>query len=351
MASYQKHIETTEAMLAQIRKLAGSDVSAEDIVVFEATAAGTRPVKQRGSMYNGAKMTRDTLEAMARAVNSGEQSVPLHTMHNNHSELPVGRVFQATVVGSMDGEYELRAFFYLPKTETALIESINLGVLDEVSVGFLAEKAMCSKCGHDFFAPGADFYQLFSRTCDNNHVLGEDGVHLILSGVDTFSELSLVSRGASSRAKIHGQNRQSERLAASGAPVAAMFLSATPTVPNQKEASVADPISPELAARLEAFEAKLTASTDNAAALAAATAQLATVQAALAASEAQVVTIQEALTASEATVGELNVKLAAGVQSALTADLTAGGLAASTITDGLVVPTSVSSAFRPPKRN
>lgn len=346
MPNYQKHIEVTDELLAQVQKLAGADVRADDIVVFEATAASTRPVKQLGSLYDGAVITRLTLEEMANKLNSGEESVPLHTMHNARSELPIGRVFQAHVQSLPDGHSELRTYFYLPKSETQLIENINLGVLDEVSVGLLTAKAMCSECGHDYFAPEADFMELFTRTCPNGHVLGVDGVHLKLAGVDTWSELSLVPRGASSRAKIHGQARQTstqhQKLAASGVSSSAVFLSATPQL--SQEASVPDPVLPaELSAGLLDIQARLSAMETNAAALA-------ETQTALAAAEAATTAALAAKAAAEAQVADLTAQLAAKVQSTLTADLPAGGVSAGLATDPTKTAPMISAAFRSPQR-
>lgn len=345
---YHKHLEITDAMLAQVSKLAGSAILADDIVVFEATAAGTRPVKQLGSMYDGARITRDTLVRMASALNSGEQSVPLHANHETRSQLPIGRVFQAEVITSMDGEYELRAFFYLPKTEVALISSINLGVLDEVSVGLLTERAMCSSCGHDYFAPDADIYALFNRTCPNDHVLGVDGVHLVLDGVDTWSELSLVSRGASSRAKIHGSDRQAsasqQRLAASGIAPTAVFLSASP---HQLEKEAPVPIDPDLVARFEAIDAKLTALAVPAVVD---TTALDAANAALAAAEAAHAVDAAALAAAQTELEATKVELAAKTFGSLQADPPVGGLSASLETDLSKQTARVSSAFQPPKR-
>lgn len=357
---YHKHVQVTDAMLAQVQKLAKAAVAADDIVVFEATAAGTRPIKQLGSFYDGAVITRATLEAMASDLNSGAQSVPLHTRHLAGSELPIGRVFQGNVVTTMDGNYELRTLFYLPKTEATLIENINLGILDEVSVGLLTKTATCSQCGFDYFGPEAEFDTIWNRTCPNGHTLGTDGTHLNLSGVDLWSELSLVSRGASSQAKIHGRTSQNsaltERLAASGVSTMALMLSAsTPTEPKE-EPPVSDPTIAQLAASMAALQAKVDATPDNAPALAAALtaktdleAQVATLTAAAAVSAAEIVTLTASKATVDAEVVDLTAKLAAKTVGALQVDLPVGGLAATIITDA-TAPTGVMASFKAPKR-
>jgi len=226
----QKQVEISDDIVAQIEHVTQTSVDRDNIVVFEAAVASTRPLTKVGSIFHGARMSRQLLQDMAAAVNSGDESVPLHTLHLQGDELPVGRVFQAWVQEVPDGSADLHAYFYLPLTETSIIEKINLSVLDEVSVGMKPDQALCSKCGFDYFGQDADFIHLFSQTCENDHTIGVDGTHLKLTGLDYWSELSLVSRGASSKPKILSRARQSvsqeaiDRMAASGTPVEAAHL-------------------------------------------------------------------------------------------------------------------------------
>jgi hypothetical protein len=226
----QKQVEITDEIVAQIEKVTQTTLDINSVVVFESVAASTRPISKHGSLYNGAMMSRQLLMDMAQAVNSGTESVPLHTLHRQNEELPVGRVFSAWVQDVPDGSTDLHAYFYMSSNETDIIEKINLSVLDEVSVGVKSKQAMCSKCGFDYFGPDADFTHLFSQTCDNGHTIGLDNAHLKLSGMDLWSELSLVSRGASNKPKILSRARTSvsqeamDRMAASGTPVEAALL-------------------------------------------------------------------------------------------------------------------------------
>lgn len=242
-------------MLDQIQRVTETSVSASDIVVYEAAALSTRPISQRGSIYNGARPSREMLLDMARGVSSGEHSVPLHTLHQQGWEIPVGRVFAAEVVDEADGSSTLLAQFYLPTSEDDLVSKIDLAVLDEVSVGVLSKEARCSKCGFDFFASDS-IQHLWDRTCPEGHVLGEDGVHLKLHGLNSWMEMSLVSRGASSKPKIRARTRNPEtyeRLAASGSPVdAVMLFTQNPTETNE-------PMDPELKAMLEGLTSKVEA--------------------------------------------------------------------------------------------
>lgn len=337
-----KHVEITGPMLAQIEKVAATAVASSDIVVFTATAANTRPVQQKGSLFNGAVITKATLEEMAQVVNSGGQAVPIHTMHQAHTELPVGKVFEARVVSALDGHNELEVQFYLPKSESVLIEKINLGILDEVSIGLASKHLLCSQCGFDYMSPEAlDAFAAWDQTCSEGHIIGRDGTHVVVSGVDLFSELSLVSRGASRNAKIHGhaktETETQHRLAASGFPLGAMLLSASPQDQN-KEPTVADPITTQ-------FDAEV--------AFTALSAQLTALVAAITPPAPVVVDPNvAALAAAEAKNAELTTALAAATAvttGALQADLPAGGVAAAAVTDAKMALQPTGS-FKAPRK-
>lgn len=247
--SAKKSLDVTAPMLAQIQKLAGTTLAASDIVVFDATAVSTRPVKKTGSIFDGAVMSKALLDEMAVILNAGTQAVPLHIAHMNYGTLPIGKVFQGNVVQSDDGQFELRTLFYLPAAETELVGSINLGVTNEVSVGISAKHLFCSDCGYDFVGEGSDYSLIWDRTCPSGHVVAPGGSHVLMSGVDLWSELSLVSRGASSKAKIHGpaETATQLRLAASGVPVGATTLFASSSPAPLKEAIMADPFDAQAA--------------------------------------------------------------------------------------------------------
>lgn len=228
--SAKKEADITADMLAQIERVTGTQVSADEVAVFETIALNTRPLTKSGSIFHNAVVSQDTLRQMAAKLNSGEESVPLHTMHQQGYELPVGRVFQAEVHATQDGGAELRALFFVPKSEAALVEKINLGILDEVSVGLKSKQMLCSKCGFDYLGPEANYGHFWSQTCENDHTIGEDGTHIKMEGLDTWMELSLVSRGASSKPKILGRAKQVmgqetyDRIAASGITPEAVVL-------------------------------------------------------------------------------------------------------------------------------
>lgn len=323
--STQKSVPATDAMLAQIEKLTGAAVAASDIVIFDASAASTRAIKKPGSLFDGAVINKSTLDEMAAILNAGTQAVPLHVQHMNASMLPIGKVFQGEVVPAPDGSFDLRTLFYLPADQTDLVSSISLGVTNEVSVGLQTKQLLCSGCGYDFIGAGSDSQPLWDRICPQDHVLGQDGIHLNLSGVDLWMELSLVSRGASNQAKIMGQ---AQALAASGVALTATMLFATSTP--LKEAPV--PMDPETKAALEALTAAVAALTPLPA-----------------------VVVDPALIAAQTEVEDLKVKLAAATTTdtalaELKAALTTGGLSQAADKTEEAPALVASGSFKSPKR-
>lgn len=349
--STRKQLDISEPLLEQIQFVADTDVRADDVVAFEATALNTLPLNKPGSLFHEARHTRSTLVEMSEAVNTKAQSVPLHTLHQQSFELPVGRVFHANVEDLPNGQSELRARFFLAKSEAQMIEKINLGILDETSVGITHKSLLCSKCGFDFRGEEATFENLFDRTCGNGHVLGEDGGHLILQGMERWMELSLVSRGAADKAKIHGRAKslmpkeQQDRLAASGTSPEAitLFTSASETQGKEtpmttKPDTPATPAKPEAPVEFDA-QASHDALMEALAALKPAEApaedpQIAELKASVEALTAKV----EALTAAPDPAAELK------------AGLKAGGVSEDAASDSIsTTPKRDLSAFKAPK--
>lgn len=319
----RKALDVTPEMLTQIERVAGVTLTAEEITVFETVALTTLPIRKRGSMFHDARVDRSTLDAMAVTLNTANEAIPIHTMHNQHSELPVGKAFFGQVQDNLSGYTELRVMFYLLKSEADLTAKIEGGVLDEVSVAFVSERSLCSKCGFDYQGPEADFMHQFTRTCPNDHVLGEDGTHLKMQGLSSWMELSLVSRGASQQAKILSRYKETvDRLAASGSnPEAALLVTSTPI--NQEEPGM----DAETKAMLEAMQAQLTtlstAGGETAAQLAAVTAERDTAAAAVTTLTAERDTAVTSLTELQTALGEDTVDALRAQITQLTADLEA----------------------------
>lgn len=348
----RKQLDVTAEMLEQIKRVADIDLSADEIVVFEAAAVNTYPLNKSGSIFAGARISRLTLEEMAQGLNSGSESVPLHTLHMQGDELPVGRVFNSYLVDLSDGETELRAQFYIPKSEKAMIEKINLGVLDEVSIGLKSKQLLCSKCGWDYFGENADFMNLLMQTCENDHTIGVDGTHAKLVGMDKWMELSLVSRGAAEKPKILSRSRSllpqetQDRIAASGFAPEATVLFASPTKPKE-EAPMADGKPTEAvqaSVDLAPLEAKLDTLAD----------QLSTLTETLTAAATQEPAVDDEikteLESLKAQIGDLTEKiqeLDRPKAGDLAPDLPVGGVSASAIVDAdKAIGSTAVSAFK-----
>lgn len=221
-----KRITITAEIQALIAKAAGDDdIDTSKLAAYESVAASTRPINQRSSAYHGAVMSDGLLEAAVEFL--AERSVPLITMHKEEM-LPVGKVFHASVVGSEQEHKELRTLFYV-QTDSEYAEKLDLSIIDEVSVGMLSDHAYCSECGFDYLEAGNE-YAFWYRECDNGHQIGANGVHLRLTGLRNWSEMSLVGRGASFKPKIVGQT---DRKLAAGINESYLELRASPSANSQ----------------------------------------------------------------------------------------------------------------------
>lgn len=307
-----KSIAITPKVIERLKaNLGGETPDLNDLVVFEAMVLSSRPLSQRGSLFNKATNSRSTLVEMAEILNKGGH-VPLHTLHKSGSELPIGRFFHAGVSDMADGHTELSAMFYINKKDhPELVSSIESGVIEAVSVGLVHRSLLCSECGWDYKGEDASFFNFWDQTCANDHVIGENGVHLNCVGAENWFETSLVSRGADktasivNRAKARLSEEERGRLAASGVPFEAFALVATQKQKDTNDMSIA-----ELTTRLETLageKAVLTAQMAEAnTALTAANARIAELEAAVAATPAD---NADELTAAQTQVTELTASL------------------------------------------
>lgn len=303
-----KRLVLNDKLKQQIIAASGDeDFDFSKIVAYESVAASTRPVNQKTTAYHNAQMSEGFLKEMAGYLQAN--SVTLQVMHNNEA-LPIGKVFAADVFAAEAGHYDLNAAFYL-EADSEHVSKIDTAIIDEVSVGALPKHAYCSECSFDYMS---DPYAMYYRECPDEHTLGENGVHLRLTNLDAWKELSLVNRGASSKPKILGAAKQRlgateyNRLAASNSNVDLAYLtcSATPTPQTTTpKGNAMDPKTLELAqsvGRLESekntLELSLTASK---AALDTAKQELETMKVELAAEKAKVQPDVEALKASQET--------------------------------------------------
>lgn len=215
-----KQLPMTPELSALIKSRVGEDVDTTNLAVFETIALNTKPLPgKRGTFFDSAVTSPLTLAEMVNHINSGNH-LPLISDHELAGE-PKGRFFHAGLDYSEEGGLDMRALFYLDPTEERSIAKLNAGSLDEVSVSFLAREFNCSECGWDYFAAGED-HHFETRTCENWHTIGVNGVHGNMVGLNQFIELSLVARGAADKPKIVGKSQAKlapqslQRLAASG---------------------------------------------------------------------------------------------------------------------------------------
>lgn len=235
-----KRLEMTDELRGRIAAAVGSDVDTTKLVAFEVIAANTLPLDKRGSIFHGGVIDASMLAAMAGVPSQG--GVPLHNLHMQGAELPVGRVFYAQMVQNDAGRPELRAQFYVPASDAKLVEGLDTATIDEVSVGVRPKELLCSTCNWDYNGSDASLMNILDQCCANGHTIGKDGNHVVLKGLDRWMELSLVSRGAANRPKIVGRtkallgaDRYGELIAAGKSPEATtLYASAT----NDEEATM-----------------------------------------------------------------------------------------------------------------
>ncbi len=199
-----KRIELTERIKALIKASVGDDIDYEKIAAFEATAVTSLPLNKRGSVFDRGQITAETFIEAANLLNTG-LFVPLHTLHEQGYEIPVGRLFYGEHVKSNQGTDELRVLFFVDGTSPDLISRLDTGTIEEVSVGMQFKRLLCSTCNIDLME---DNESIWSQTCKNGHVMGMGSNHVKPDGVANFREMSLVSKGASNGAKVLGAQKR-----------------------------------------------------------------------------------------------------------------------------------------------
>lgn len=221
-----KKLQITQKIKDAIVKSTGDpEFNFDGVSVFESCCMNTLPINKRG-LFDGATATPATLQEMADYVNNGG-FVPLHTLHSQGYELPVGRVFAGDVATGDNGLPELHALFFIGNDVKApngasLADCVDNGSIDEVSVGMTPKHINCSSCGFDYLGEDATADNVYGCVCDDGHEIGTDGTHVLLNGLNRWLETSLVSLGAAKNAKILSRTKSLmgaepyEKLAASG---------------------------------------------------------------------------------------------------------------------------------------
>ncbi|WCD44148.1 hypothetical protein Lumi_009 [Xylophilus phage Lumi] len=236
------------ALTAELRALierASPGTDPTTVTAYEAIVLNTLPISKKGSIFNGAVMSQKYLQEMADYVEGGN-FVPLHTLHDQANQLPFGRIVKAQLFFDAAGLPELRTIYYVDNQHNDLILGIESGSIEEHSIGAQPKHMLCSECGFDYLGESSTFMNIWDQTCDKEHEIGKEGVHLNVTGLDRWYELSLVSIGAAKGAKIVPNAKalmpkeDYNRLAASGHNPELTFLSASATKPT-KPAPVAQP--------------------------------------------------------------------------------------------------------------
>lgn len=209
-----KKLEITPEIAARLEKAYGGKVDTSKYSVFEAIAGNTMPLRRRTGLFNKAQLSSALLYEIASYLQSN--SIPLQAMHDTGA-LPDGKVFWGEVRMNAMGLPELFVQFYVSNSEDKTIQKIEDATIDEVSMGLLSKSINCSACGFDYRGPEATWEHRWDLTCKNDHVIGKNGVHTILNGLEAIDELSLVNQGAVVGSKIVAkeQTKAKFRLAAS----------------------------------------------------------------------------------------------------------------------------------------
>lgn len=208
-----KQLTKSGEVLGKLRAQYGVDANLDNLAVYEVVLANTQPLRKTGGLFKGARLASSLLAEIVNAVNA--ESVPIQLQHKTDT-IPFGRLFAAQLLGD-----EARGLIAVDKVaHPDIVQKLDTGTLDQVSVGMVNKHLLCSQCGFDYAKPEA-YEARFDLACDKGHKLGEAGVHLLVSGLDSLFETSLVGQGAVRGARVLGPSesafKDNPRLAASSA--------------------------------------------------------------------------------------------------------------------------------------
>lgn len=227
-----KELTKTPFITALLAKVAGDDVDVSKLHVYEVRATSTVALRgKKNTIFDRAKISPNTIAQLARAVNNDPVALMMdHDMRGT----PYGKFFYGEAVPMDNGDTELRGYMYVDDSEQKILTKLDSSSIDEVSIQFSAERMLCSECGFDYKAAveSEDYMPIITRTCEEGHKIGKDGVHLNLIGVDEVIELSMVSRGAAKNSKIIAPSsamlgKSAQRLAANGVDVLNYYCTAS----------------------------------------------------------------------------------------------------------------------------
>lgn len=223
-----KQITKTPQIVELLAQSLGAGVDTSNLAVYEAIALNNRPIRKNHPIYKGARADRSLLLEMAAAL--AIESRPLQLEHMG-GDLPQGRVFHGRVLDK-GSESELRVLFFVDSTEERTISKLNSGTLDQVSVSVIPKKLLNSKSGFDYLGPQAKPENVWTGADLDGNIIGKDGVHARMVGLELWTELSLVGMGGAENARVINHNESYfgssySKLAASGTDPSIFVLEAT----------------------------------------------------------------------------------------------------------------------------
>lgn len=207
-----KRVELTEDLKNKIRARCGNDIDFSSAAFYQARIVSTEPITQN-SIYNKAQLARSTVFDLEEFFNNDPQlNVTLQVMHDQ-MVLPAGRVVAVKAIDEPDGlNSALYGVFMVSNEHQEYINKLDNGIIDEVSISMLAKKLLCSECGFDLreASPEEQMMAFFFHQCPKceKELGGAEGAHLNLVGVEEFTEVSLVTRGAARHAKVLDSSKQ-----------------------------------------------------------------------------------------------------------------------------------------------
>lgn len=175
-----------------INSMTRREFATDELYIFPVVCCDTR-LDRDGDRFTKASL--DDMAGMAKGV----------TVIFDHKWSAAGqtaRLFKAEVRAAEDGESELLAWAYMPKNEQtqAVIDSIDAGILKEVSVGFAFKELQCSVCKQDYYGGNCPHYR-------GGEYDGQTAFTWI-SGVAEWYELSFVAVPAQPRAGVEKSFRE-----------------------------------------------------------------------------------------------------------------------------------------------
>jgi len=223
-----KQITKTPEITALLKQSVGTSVNTDNLAVYEAIALNNRPIRKNHPLFKGAIADRSLLLEMAASLSV--ESLPLQIQHDTDG-LPSGRAFHGQVV-DRGAESELRVLFFMDKNEDKLMNKIDSGTLDQVSVSVIPRKLTNSKSGFDYLGAEAKPENIWTGTDDKGNTIGKDGVHARMVGLGSWHELSLVGKGGAENARIVSHDESYfgssyQKLAASGVDPSVFLLEAS----------------------------------------------------------------------------------------------------------------------------